>query len=250
MANENPKVRLMEEKAKIPDIPVIENEGVGIEETSKESSPTVIKNISTKIKETVNLELFLPQIHVWIDKKLKIGPTLVIGEKIGDFALEIAKKLPTVVARESTSTYVSPEAEVTDASNLDKIDFKPFDLGKLSEIQGIFINIIIIFALRKLDRENQKLLLGQCKRMLSRDGQLIVVGEFYPKSVFLYPITAVKEGIRTFKTKILKKKIDKPIAKIDKLANELELKFFDVKYDAGGRVRTYVLTKRWGALVS
>ncbi|MHA1200168.1 MAG: hypothetical protein ACTSQF_12635, partial [Candidatus Heimdallarchaeaceae archaeon] len=156
----------------------------------------------------------------------------------------------SVIARESSSTYVNPRSEVTDASLLDKIDLKPFDVEKLSSMNNVFINIIVIFTLRKLEKDQQKQLLRECKRMLSRDGQLIVVGEFYPKSVFLLPITLTKEGIKAFKRSVLKKKMDKPIAKIDKLANELDFKFFDVKYDAGGRVRTYVLTKRWGALVS
>ena len=86
--------------------------------------------------------------------------------------------------------------------------------------------------------------------MMTKNGQLIVVGEFYAKSVFLLPITAIKELTRAFKRIVLKRKMDKPVTKLDKIANDLELKFFDVKYDAGGRVRTYVLTKRWGALVS
>ncbi len=252
MASQNSKVSVMKEDADIPKIPTIESQEdeIGTNDKSDQETPGPMHNISTKIKETVNIDLFLPQIHKWISDKIKPGPTLIIGEKIGEFAVNISEKVPSVIARESTSSYVSPKAEVKDESDLGKIDLKPFDLEKLSSIQDIFINIIVIFTLRKIDREHQQLLLAQCKRMLARDGQLIVVGEFYPKSVFLLPIAFTKESIRIFKSKLLKKKINKPITKIDKLANELELKFYDVKYDAGGRIRTYVLTKRWGALVS
>ena len=250
MANENSKVSIMEKESKVPDIPIIESKEEIVEDLSGEQTSGALQTIATKIKETVNLDLFLPQIHGWIDEKLKKGPTLIIGERIGEFALKISDKLPSVIARETTSTFVSAEAEVKDSTKLNKIDLKPFDINKLAEIQDVFINIIIIFALRKLEREQQKQLLRDCKKMLSRDGQLVVVGEFYPRSLFLMPISGIKEMVRTFKTTVLKKKIAKPITKIDKLANELELKFFDVKYDAGGRVRTYVLTKRWGALVS
>ena len=242
----------MKEEAEIPEIPTIENQEdeKGIKNESDQKTQGTIQNLSTKIKETVNVDLFQPQILEWISDKIKPGPTLIIGERIGEFAVTISEKVPIVVARESTSTYVSPKAEVKDESSLSKIDLKPFELDKLASIQDIFINIIVIFTLRKMDREHQKLLLAQCKRMLAREGQLIVVGEFLPKSVLLLPVAFIKEGIRFFKSKILKKKINKPITKIDKLADELELKFYDVKYDAGGRIRTYVLTKRWGALVS
>lgn len=250
MADENPKVSRMDEELQIPKIPALESQEKDFEEQPEEKSVKALQTITTKLKETVKLEMFLPQIYLWIEDKLKIGPTLVIGNNIGDFAISLSSKVPSVIARESTSTYVSPVAEVTDASQLEKIDFKPFDLGKIESMQNVFLNIIVIFTLRKLEREKQKLLLRECKRMLSRDGQLIVIDEFYPKSIFLIPITIAKEGIRSFRTVILKKQIDKPIKKIDKLAEDLELKFFDVKYDAGGRVRTYVLTKRWGALVS
>ncbi len=249
MANENPKVSLMEEPI-VPEIPKVETQEVDIEESEAEKSQGTLQTVSTKLKETVNLDLFLPQIYSWIEEKLKIGPTLIIGEKIGEYAIQIAKKVPSVTARENSSTYVSSESEVKDVSKLKKIDLKPFDIEKLASLNKIFVNIIVIFSLRKLERKQQLLLLRECKRVLSRDGQLIVVGEFYPKSIFLLPIALVKEGIRFFRKNILKKNVSKPIAKIDKLANELELKFFDVKYDAGGRVRTYVLTKRWGALVS
>jgi len=251
MANENPKVIGMDEETKVPEIPSIDvqEEDVSIEKTEVKTTGT-LQAITTKVKRTVNLDLFIPEIHEWITEKLKVGPTLVVGDNIGDFSLVISENLPSVIARESSSTYVNPQSEVTDASLLDKIDLKPFDVEKLSSMNNVFINIIVIFTLRKLEKDQQKQLLTECKRMLSRDGQLIVVGEFYPKSVFLLPITLTKEGIKAFKRSVLKKKMDKPIAKIDKLANELDFKFFDVKYDAGGRVRTYVLTKRWGALVS
>ncbi|MCG3227270.1 MAG: hypothetical protein H7645_10140, partial [Candidatus Heimdallarchaeota archaeon] len=51
-------------------------------------------------------------------------------------------------------------------------------------------------------------------------------------------------------SKILKRKVVRPLVNFDKTVKQLELKFYDVKYDAGGRIRTYVLTKRWGALLS
>jgi hypothetical protein len=107
-----------------------------------------------------------------------------------------------------------------------------------------------MLTLRRLSKEETDAFLEKCKRLLAKDGQLIVVGEFYPKSVLLYPITAVKEGIKVVKNKILKRQVVKPLVKFDKTVEKLGLKFYDVKYDAGGRIRTYVLTKRWGALLS
>ena len=117
MANENPKVSSMEEEPEIPEIPEIENHDVE-EESRGESQPSTKHIISTKIKETVNLDLFLPNIYSWIRNKLKTGPTLIIGENIGDFAIEISKHLPSVIAKECSSTYISPAAEVKDASRL------------------------------------------------------------------------------------------------------------------------------------
>jgi len=254
MASENSKVRIMEDDSKISEIPKIES----IEETTKEETSKkfdeqlsgTLQTVTTKLKEVVNIDLFLPDIHAWILEKLKQGPTLIIGEKIGNFAGEVSKYVPSVIARETVSSYVSPKIEVEDEAMLSKIDLKAFDLAKLKNQQGPFLNIIVIFSLKKLEKNNQYELLKECKRMLSREGQLILVGEFYPKSVMLYPVTLTKEGVKIFKSKILKKKVDRPIANFDKMANDLELKFFDVKYDAGGRIRTYILTKRWGALLT
>ena len=243
----------MEEDSKISEIPKIEStEETAKEETSKkfdEQAAGTFQTVTTKLKEVVNIDLFLPNIHEWILEKLKQGPTLIIGENIGNFAGEVSKYVPSVIARETVSSYVSPKIEVKDEAMLSKIDLKAFDIDKLKTQQGPFLNIIIIFSLKKLEKPTQYELLRECKRMLSREGQLILVGEFYPKSILLYPVTLTKEGLKIFKSTILKKKVDRPITKFDKMANDLELKFFDVKHDAGGRIRTYVLTKRWGALL-
>ena len=243
----------MEEDSKIDDIPQIESEEeLPEEESSKkidEQLSDTFLTVTTKLKEIVNIDLFLPEIYEWIMEKIKQGPTLIIGENIGEIAEKAATLVPSIIARETVSSYVSPKVEVKDESILSKIDLQSFTLEKLKAQQGPFLNIIVIFALKKLEKDAQFELLQECKRVLMRDGQLIVVGEFYPKSALLYPVTLTKEGVKTFKSKILKKKIDRPIVNFEKLANNLELKFFDVKYDAGGRIRTYVLTKRWGALL-
>ncbi|TET81544.1 MAG: hypothetical protein E3J43_00580 [Candidatus Heimdallarchaeota archaeon] len=244
----------MKEDSKISEIPKIDStEETTKEETSKkfdEQMSDTFQTVTTKLKEVVNIDLFLPDIHEWILEKLKQGPTLIIGENIGNFSGEVSKYVPSVIARETISTYVSPKIEVKDEAMLSKIDLKAFDIAKLKTQQGPFLNIIIIFSLKKLEKTAQYELLKECKRMLSREGQLILVGEFYPKSILLYPVTLTKEGVKIFKSKILKKKVTKPITNFDKMANDLELKFFDIKHDAGGRIRTYVLTKRWGALLT
>lgn len=244
----------MEEDSKISEIPKIEStEETTKEETSKKFDEQVsdtFQTVTTKLKEVVNIDLFLPDILEWILEKLKQGPTLVIGENIGNFAGEVSKFVPTVIARETVSSYVSPKIEVKDEAMLSKIDLKAFDIDKLKTQQGPFLNIILIFSLKKLEKPIQYELLRECKRVLSREGQLILVGEFYPKSVLLYPVTLTKEGLKIFKSAIRKKKVDRPITNFDKMANDLELKFFDVKHDAGGRIRTYILTKRWGALLT
>jgi hypothetical protein len=252
MASKDSKVSVMEEDSKINDIPKIEAEETSVEETEEsiEQKPDAFQTVTTKIREIVNIDLFLPDIHKWILEKIKQGPTLIIGENIGRISEEVAAFAPSVIARETASSYVSPKVEVEDEGILSKIDLKSFDLEKLKAQQGPFLNIIVIFALKRLEKDAQFELLQECKRVLVREGQLIVVGEFYPKSALLYPVTLTKEGIKTFKSKVLKKKIDRPIVNFEKLANSLELKFFDVKYDAGGRIRTYILTKRWGALLT
>ncbi len=239
----------MEEQPEVPEIPHIEEEK---EEVTEKTSSTqrIDKQIAKKIKETVNVEIFLPEIFEWIHEKLKDGPTLIIGEKIGVLAEEVASRNINVVARDSSASYVSPKTEVKDKEVLSKMDIKPFSLDKLKEIDGIFLNIIVIFALKKLPKKQQLELLEKCKRILSREGQLIVVGEFYPKSALLLPISLAKEGIKSFNKAVLKRKVSRPLTNFDKITKQLELKFFDVKYDAGGRIRTYVLTKRWGALVT
>ena len=243
----------MEEDSKINDIPKIESEEETLDkEDSKkpdDQKTDTVQTVTTKLKEIVNIDLFLPDIHAWILDKIKRGPTLIIGENVGKLAEELTEHVPSITARETGFSYVSPKVEVEDESTLSKIDLKAFDLAKLKTQQGPFLNIIIIFALKRLEKDAQQELLQECKRVLVREGQLIVVGEFYPKSALLYPITLVKEGVKTFKSKILKKKVDRPIVNFERIANNLELKFFDVKYDAGGRIRTYVLTKRWGALL-
>lgn len=238
----------MEEQPEVPEIPQIEGEK---EETEKiPSAPRIDKQIAKKLKETVNVELFLPEIFEWIHEKLKDGPTLIIGEKIGVFAEEVASRNMNVVARDSSASYVSPKAEVKNKEMLSKVDIKPFSFNKFKDLDGIFLNIIVIFALKKLQKEQQLELLEKCKRIMSREGQLIIVGEFYPKSALLLPISLAKEGIKTFNKTILKRNVSRPLTNFDKITKQLELKFFDVKYDAGGRIRTYVLTKRWGALIT
>ena len=246
----------MEETPEIADIPQIEK----VSEEKEEEATTAQKieqqisdsfqTVSRKLKETVNIDLFLPDIQDWILERIKTGTTLIIGDKIGGFAEKIAKVTPEVVARESSSSYVSPKTEVKDTEILRKLDMKPFKMDKFESLDGVFYNIIVIFTLRKLSKEQAKIFLNKCKRLLAKDGQLIVVGEFYPKSVLLYPVTAVKESIKAINSKILKRQVVRPLVNFDKTVKQLELKFYDVKYDAGGRIRTYVLTKRWGALLS
>ncbi len=246
----------MEEQPSIEDIPQIEKEEIDEEEELtgakkiEQQLSDSFQAVSKKLKETVNIDLFLPDIHDWIFDKLKQGPTLVIGEKIGKFAERLAVEGLKVVARESSVSYVSPKTEVKDKKILEKLEMKPFFLEKISDISNTFLNIIIIFALKKLPKENQEKLLLSCKRILAKDGQMIVVGEFYPKSPLLMPITLTKEGFKTIKNKVFRKNIARPLIQIEKMADKLELKFFDVKEDAGGRIRTYVFTKRWGALIT
>jgi len=256
MADENTKVISMDEKPSIEDIPQIEKEEVeeekeltGAKKLEKQITDS-FHTVSRKLKETINVELFLPDIHEWIFGKLKQGPTLIIGEKIGRFAERIAVEGIKTIARETSVSYVSPKTEVKDKKILEKLEIKPFILDKISTIEDTFLNIIIIFALKRLSTKDQEKLLSNCKRVLARDGQMIVVGEFYPKSAILMPISITKEGFKTIKNKIFRKNITRPLTQIEKIADKLELKFFDVKEDAGGRIRTYVFTKRWGALIT
>ena len=248
----------MEETPEIEDIPQIEKTSQEESEEEKISATQKIEQqisdtfqtVSRKLKETVNIDLFLPDIQDWIFERLKTGTTLIIGEKIGGFAEKIAKITPEVIARESSSSYVSPKTEVKDAEILRKLDMKSFKLDKFERLDDVFYNIIVIFTLRRLTKEQINAFLLKCKRLLAKDGQLIVVGEFYPKSIWLYPVTLVKEITKFFNNKILKRQVTRPLVKFEKTVNKLELKFYDVKFDAGGRIRTYVLTKRWGALLS
>lgn len=256
MADEDSKVIVMEEQPSIEDIPQIEKEEIEKEEELtgakkiEQQLSESFQAVSRKLKETVNIDLFLPDIHDWIFSKLKQGPTLVIGERIGKFSERIAEEGIKIAARESSVSYVSPKTEVKDKKILEKLEMKPFFLEKIADINDTFLNIIIIFALKRLSKEDQEKLLLSCKRILAKDGQLIVVGEYYPKSPLLMPITLTKEGFKTIKNKIFRKNIARPLTQMEKIADKLEFKFFDVKEDAGGRIRTYVFTKRWGALIT
>jgi len=229
----------------VPDIPQVEKK----EEDKPEESVSAIKYVTTKLKKTVNLDLFLPEIYEWIFEKLKKGPTIVIGDKIGKFSENIAKLDISVIARDMSASYVSPKSEVSDENILEKMDLKPFSLSKLSTLSRLNLNIILIFALEKLTKSQKIELLNECKRLMAKEGQLIVVGECFPKSVFLYPISLIKGFINLINSKVFKRKTRSPLRNFEKLAKKTELKFFDTKYDANGRIRTYVLTKRWGALL-
>ncbi len=229
----------------VPDIPQVERK----EEDQPKESISAIQSVTKKLKKTVNLELFLPEIHEWIFEKLKKGPTIVIGDKIGKFSEEIAKLDISVIARDMSASYVSPKSEVNDEKILEKMDLKPFSLSKMSKLSRFNLNVILIFALEKLTKTQKIELLNECKRLMAKEGQLIIVGEYFPKSVFLYPISLIKGFINLVNSKVFKRKTRKPLRNFEKLVNKTELKFFDAKYDANGRIRTYVLTKRWGALL-
>jgi len=136
-----------------------------------------------------------------------------------------------------------------DEEILEKMDLKPFSLEKMKSFERFNLNIILIFALERLSKNQKMDLLNECKRLVSKEGQLIVIGEYFSNSVLLFPFSLIKEFVNLIKNKIFKKKTAKPLRNFEKLANKTELKFFDVKYDANGRIRTYVLTKRWGALL-
>ncbi|MCK5304961.1 MAG: hypothetical protein KAJ72_06910 [Candidatus Heimdallarchaeota archaeon] len=229
----------------VPDIPQVERK----EEDQPKENTSAIQSVTKKLKKTVYLELFLPEIHEWIFEKLKKGPTIVIGDKIAKFSEEIAKLDISVIARDMSASYVSPKSEVNDETILEKMDLKPFSLSKMSKLSRYNLNIILIFALEKLTKTQKIELLNECKRLMAKEGQLIIVGEYFPKSIFLYPISLIKGFINLVNSKIFKRKTRKPLRNFEKLANKTELKFFDAKYDANGRIRTYVLTKRWGALL-
>ena len=87
----------MEETPEIADIPQIEK----VSEEKEEEATTAQKieqqisdsfqTVSRKLKETVNIDLFLPDIQDWILERIKTGTTLIIGDKIGGFAEKIAK---------------------------------------------------------------------------------------------------------------------------------------------------------------
>lgn len=230
----------------VPDIPQIEKK---VDDEGQVKTVSTFKAVTTKLKKTVKLELYLPEIYEWIFEKLKDGPTIIIGNKIGKFSEQVAQSGVSVVAREMSSSYVSPKSEVLDEEILEKMDLKPFSLEKMKSFERFNLNIILIFALERLSKNQKMDLLNECKRLVSKEGQLIVIGEYFSNSVLLFPFSLIKEFVNLIKNKIFKKKTAKPLRNFEKLANKTELKFFDVKYDANGRIRTYVLTKRWGALL-
>ncbi|MHA1221927.1 MAG: hypothetical protein ACTSP3_01450 [Candidatus Heimdallarchaeaceae archaeon] len=246
----------MDEEDKIEGIPKIEKTTITEEKKEKKGFQKLEEQISEKVqkatfkmKKVVNLELYFPEINTWILERIKDGLTLIIGNNIGEFSANIAKKVPKVIARDISSSYVSPKVEVKDSEQLEKIEIKPFSFKKIHEIKGSFSNIIIIFTLKKLERKEQQELLDFLKTRLEKEGQIILVEEFYPKSFLLLPFALLKEGIKTIYEKIRRRKTAKPLLNFDKTIKKLGLKYFAVKYDAQGRIRTYILTKRWGALL-
>ena len=176
----------------VPNIPHVEKK----EEDQHKESVSAIQSVTKKLKQTVNLELFLPEIYEWIFEKLKKGPTIVIGNKIGKFSEEIAKLDISVTARDMSASYVSPKSEVNDEKILEKMDLKPFSLSKMSKLTRYNLNVILIFALEKLTKTQKIELLNECKRLMAKEGQLItklVVG----KSIDI----PLQQALRSKKTK-------------------------------------------------
>lgn len=256
----------------IPEIPKVEKKSDGetetIEEEAKEveeeqlakrqqHEPQVVdiaaqkfKEISAKIRETVDIETLKPYLQETIIAKLKEGDVILIGEKIGVFAEKIAEEGHNVIARDTSVTYVSPKTEVNNHTILEKVDIKPFVMHKFKEIQGFYRNIILFFALKRLSRKEIEELLTHCKKILSREGQIVIVDEFYPRNLLLWILTMLKIGFEVLREKITKQQAIKPCRKIEKIINKLELKFYDVKHEAAGRIRTYIVSKRWSALLN
>ena len=210
----------------------------------------IFQLFTSKIKETINVELLRKDIEEWILSKIKEGPTIIVGDKIAGFSEEVADLGNKVVSRDSSVTYVSPKVEIGNKEHLAHIDMKPFKLDKFLSSRDQFSNIILFFTLKKLTKEERIEILTHCKRMLFREGQLIVVDEFYPKNVLLFPFVVLLEALKSFHAKIKGRKIITPLRNLEKLTKQLDFKFYDIKYDGNGRIRSHVLTKRWGALIN
>lgn len=265
MARKNPEVTKMgieetnNDENTLKEIPKIKQNGeisdgtidnTEVKSKSESKIYKIFQLFTSKIKETINVELLRLEIEEWILSKLKEGPTLIVGDKIAGFSEEVATLENQVVVRDSSVTYVSPKVEIGNKEHLAHIDMKPFKLEKFLSSRDQFSNIILFFILKKLTKEERVEILTHCKRMLFREGQLIVVDEFYPKNVLLLPFVVLLEAFKSFYAKIKGRKIITPLRNLEKLTKQLEFKFYDVKYDGNGRIRSHVLTKRWGALIS
>lgn len=246
-----PQIEKTEEEKKAEEIEEKVTEEEKEEETVKTESIATqqIKKISSKIQEAINIDVLKPNIQATIVAKLKEGDVILVGEKIGNFAEKMAEEGHNVFARDTSATYVTPRAEVNNHEVLDKIDIKPFNLNKFKELKGYYRNIILFFALKRLSKQEIEELLKKCKELLSREGQLIIVDEFYPLNPILWLVTMIKIGFLTIREYLTKQRAIKPCKKLDKLIRKLELKFYDVKHEAEGRIRTYIVSKRWSALL-
>lgn len=244
---------VMKEIPKVKQNENISNDTIDNAEAISKSESKIYETFqlfTSKIKEQVNVELLRSDIEKWILDKLKEGPTIILGGKIAGFSEEVVNHGNKVVARDSSTTYVSPKVEIGNKEHLANIDMKSFKLDKFLSRRDQFSNIILFFILKKLTKEERVEILTHCKRMLFREGQLIVVDEFYPKNVLLLPLVVLLEALKSFYAKIKGRKIITPLRNLEKLTKQLEFKFYDVKYDGNGRIRSHVLTKRWGALIS
>ncbi len=219
------------------------------EEEENDKKPSELEKIKDSIQKSLNLKLIRPEIEHWILERLKDGPTIIIGEKVGKTAELFIEKVNDLKAYDTSDTFVSPNVEVNNRQNLDKFKLTRFRIENINEIEGNYTNIILFFGLKKQIRAKRIEILKSCKSKLNRDGQIILADEFFPKNILYLLPAYLLYCLNYLKAKIQNINHYHPILRIEKTAKKLELKFYDTTYFAGGRVRIYIFSKRWGALV-
>ncbi|MHA1401327.1 MAG: hypothetical protein ACTSQE_13345 [Candidatus Heimdallarchaeaceae archaeon] len=277
MARKDQKGIRMTEEAEIPDLPEIfrhnekkekqkelevqvpeiyTEEEVKEEQEQKEEHRKIkafrqnLQKLKREIEKTLNIDLYRPEIEKRIEGMLKKGRTLIIGKKIGQFAEQLVEKGYTVIARESSITYVSPKTEVNNIEILEKLDLKPFVQHKLKKIDGSFVNIILLFALKGREYKENYELVSLCRDKLHPNGIMIIVDQFVSrKNVIISFFKLVYFGLKLGIEKLRKRAYIIPIIKLDKIIKQLELRKYKTFEDAGGQIRTYIVAKRLGAFL-
>ena len=241
-----------EEIASIPKVKAEKKEKKEDKEVKKSSVfSQKMHDLKEKVEQVVNINKLRPQIEKDIEVLLKEGKTLLIGKNVGAFAERMTEKGIGVIARDTSITFISPKAEVNNVKILEKMELKPFSLEKMNNLDGPFMNIILLFALKGRKKEEIYTIVKKCKQLLYSSGLLFITEETVSGfNIILNFFKNLSYVIKFIKSKIKKEEYVWPVVKTKKIIKQLELRTFKTFTYGGRNVQTFVLAKRLSAFLS